>query len=244
LLMVHVVLSYVTPSAFRQPSFRIRNSLDTNFLTPLKNHVLIRVERRQKESLGGLYLPQEELPKNLYGHIASVGTGSAHPISGKIVAPDVAVGQRVLYENYGVLDIKIGGVVHHLVAYNDVLLRCPKEASQFSSMECMRGCALIEIDPPISTSSSGLVTQTTSSAPHHAIGQGRVIKVGLPELDARGIDTLQPEVIPDDQVYFREYSARPVDLRLLMQQEQSSDVNSRKYVVVRTDDIVAKRFRD
>jgi chaperonin GroES len=79
----------------------------TTALTILGDRVLIRADAVLTTE-GGIYLPESAQEKPRRGTVLAVGEGKRLK-SGTLVAPDLAVGDRVLYAKYGGTEVKVDG---------------------------------------------------------------------------------------------------------------------------------------
>ena len=89
-------------------------------IRPLNDRVLVlRVEEEQKTA-GGLIIPDTAKEKPQVGEITAVGPGKRGD-DGSRQAPDVEVGNKVLYSKYAGTDIKLGGDDYVLLSEKDIL---------------------------------------------------------------------------------------------------------------------------
>ncbi len=89
-------------------------------IKPMNDRVLIlRVEEEQKTA-GGIIIPDTAKEKPQEGRVIAVGSGKLGD-DGKRVAPEVKVGDRILFSKYAGTDIKIDGVEHVFMREDDIL---------------------------------------------------------------------------------------------------------------------------
>ncbi|MBP2547872.1 chaperonin GroES [Neorhizobium galegae] len=79
----------------------------TNF-RPLHDRVVVRRVESEAKTKGGIIIPDTAKEKPQEGEIVAVGTG-ARDDSGKIVALDVKVGDRVLFGKWSGTEVKLDG---------------------------------------------------------------------------------------------------------------------------------------
>ena len=79
----------------------------TNF-RPLHDRVVVRRVESEEKSKGGIIIPDTAKEKPQEGEVIAVGSG-ARDESGKIVALDVKVGDRVLFGKWSGTEVKLGG---------------------------------------------------------------------------------------------------------------------------------------
>ncbi|MFA1626225.1 co-chaperone GroES [Rhizobium mongolense] len=79
----------------------------TNF-RPLHDRVVVRRVESAEKTKGGIIIPDTAKEKPQEGEIVAVGSG-ARDESGKVVAPDVKAGDRVLFGKWSGTEVKING---------------------------------------------------------------------------------------------------------------------------------------
>lgn len=89
-------------------------------IKPMNDRVLVlRVEEEQKTA-GGIIIPDTAKEKPQEGKVIAVGSGKLED-DGKRVAPEVKVGDRILFSKYAGTDIKVDGVEHVFMREDDIL---------------------------------------------------------------------------------------------------------------------------
>jgi chaperonin GroES len=79
----------------------------TNF-RPLHDRVVVRRVESEAKTKGGIIIPDTAKEKPQEGEIVAVGSG-ARDDSGKIVALDVKVGDRILFGKWSGTEVKLDG---------------------------------------------------------------------------------------------------------------------------------------
>ncbi|HEV7435256.1 MULTISPECIES: co-chaperone GroES [Rhizobiaceae] len=79
----------------------------TNF-RPLHDRVVVRRVESEAKTKGGIIIPDTAKEKPQEGEIVAVGSG-ARDESGKVVALDVKVGDRVLFGKWSGTEVKLDG---------------------------------------------------------------------------------------------------------------------------------------
>ena len=69
-------------------------------LKPLSDHVLVKPLSKEEKTEGGIYLPDTAKEKPQEGEVIAVGPGRMLD-NGSRVAPEVKVGDKVIYAKYG-----------------------------------------------------------------------------------------------------------------------------------------------
>jgi chaperonin GroES len=83
-------------------------------IKPLGDRVVIKVLEREEKTASGIVLPDTAKEKPQEGEVIAVG-------SGKLVALDVKVGDRVIYSKYAGTEVKINNEEYLIMRENDIL---------------------------------------------------------------------------------------------------------------------------
>jgi chaperonin GroES len=95
-------------------------TLSASGVTPLGDRVLVKVSASEETTAGGILLPDTAKEKPQVGEITAVGPGKRND-DGSRQAPEVKVGDKVLYSKYAGTDIKLGGDEFVLLSEKDIL---------------------------------------------------------------------------------------------------------------------------
>ncbi|WP_020179876.1 co-chaperone GroES [Methylopila sp. M107] len=87
---------------------------------PLHDRVLIRRIEGEDKTKGGIIIPDTVKEKPLEGEVIAVGPG-ARDDQGKLIAPDVKSGDRVLFGKWSGTEVKIDGADVLIVKEADIL---------------------------------------------------------------------------------------------------------------------------
>ena len=87
---------------------------------PLGDRVLVKRVEEETKTKGGIIIPDTAKEKPMEGKIVAVGPG-ARGEDGKLVKPDVKVGDRVLYGKWSGTEVKIEGEDLLIMKESDVL---------------------------------------------------------------------------------------------------------------------------
>lgn len=77
-------------------------------IRPLHDRVVVRRLEEETTTSGGIVLPDSAAEKPSQGEILAVGSGKVLD-SGEIRAPDVKVGDKVIFGQYGGSTVKVDG---------------------------------------------------------------------------------------------------------------------------------------
>ncbi len=91
----------------------------TMAIKPLADRILIRPLDASEEKVGSIYIPDTAKEKPQEGEVTAVGPGRVE--DGKTVAPEVKVGDKVLYGKYSGTEIKHDGKEYLIVRESDIL---------------------------------------------------------------------------------------------------------------------------
>ena len=89
-------------------------------IRPMHDRVLVERLEEQEVRRGGIIIPDTAKEKPQEGRVVAVGTGKVTD-DGKRLAPDVKVGDRVLFGKYSGSDVKVDDKDYLILREEDVL---------------------------------------------------------------------------------------------------------------------------
>ena len=89
-------------------------------MKPLGDRVIIRVLEKEEKTKSGIFLPDTAKEKPSEGEVIAVGVGKVYD-NGQRVAPEVAVGDKVMFSKYAGTEVKIDGIDHLVISERDIL---------------------------------------------------------------------------------------------------------------------------
>jgi chaperonin GroES len=95
-------------------------SLSVSTVKPLGDRIFIKVSESEEKTAGGILLPDTAKEKPQVGEVVQVGPGKRND-DGTRQAPEVSVGDKVLYSKYAGTDIKLGSDEYVLLSEKDIL---------------------------------------------------------------------------------------------------------------------------
>jgi chaperonin GroES len=95
-------------------------------LQPMGDRLVVKPMQSEEKTKSGIYLPDTAKEKPQEGKVIAVGPGRMTD-EGKRIAPDVAVGDIVLYTKYGGSEIKIDGEEFIIMREGDILAKKSKK---------------------------------------------------------------------------------------------------------------------
>ena len=88
-------------------------------IKPLHDRVVIKRMEEEKLSAGGIVIPDSATEKPIKGQVIAVGTGKVLD-NGQVRAPQVKVGDKVLFGKYSGTEVKLDGVDLLVVKEDDL----------------------------------------------------------------------------------------------------------------------------
>jgi chaperonin GroES len=89
-------------------------------LRPLGDRIVVKVLEAEEKTAGGIILPDTAKDKPQEGEVIAVGPGRVLD-NGNRVAPEVKVGDRVIYSKYGGTEVKVEDEEYLVVRESDLL---------------------------------------------------------------------------------------------------------------------------
>lgn len=79
----------------------------TSTLIPLGDRVVVKVDKPEEVSLGGIVIPSVAQDRSQQGLVTAVGAGHVLA-SGELAPLEVQVGNKVIFNSYAGVDVKVG----------------------------------------------------------------------------------------------------------------------------------------
>jgi chaperonin GroES len=89
-------------------------------IRPLQDRVIVKRLEEEQKTKGGIIIPDTAKEKPIEGQVVAVGKGKVGE-DGKLVKPDVKVGDRILFGKYAGTEVKIDGEEHLIMREDDIL---------------------------------------------------------------------------------------------------------------------------
>ncbi len=89
-------------------------------IKPLGDRIVIKVSEGDVKTASGIVLPDTAKEKPQNGEVVAVGTGKVLD-NGQKVAPEVKVGDKVIFSKYAGTEVKVDGVEYLIVRESDIL---------------------------------------------------------------------------------------------------------------------------
>lgn len=89
-------------------------------LKPLGGRVVLKVQKEEKQSIGGIVIASNAKEKPTTGEVIAVGNGRILD-NGQRVEPEVKVGQSVVFDKYAGSEVKYESEEYLVIRENDII---------------------------------------------------------------------------------------------------------------------------
>jgi len=89
-------------------------------IRPLGDRILVKRIKEEDKSRGGIIIPDTAKEKPQEGKVVAVGKGKTME-TGKMLAPDVKAGDRILFGKYSGSEIRLEDEEHLILREDDIL---------------------------------------------------------------------------------------------------------------------------
>jgi len=89
-------------------------------IQPLADRIVVKVLDAEEVTKGGIVLPDTAQEKPQQAEVIAVGKGKTSD-EGKVIAPEVKVGDKVLFGKYSGTEIKVDGKEYLILKEEDIL---------------------------------------------------------------------------------------------------------------------------
>jgi chaperonin GroES len=89
-------------------------------IRPLGDRILVKRIQEEEKTKGGIIIPDTAKEKPQEGKVVAVGKGKTTE-EGKLIAPDVKAGDKILFGKYSGSEVKIDGEEHLIMREDDIL---------------------------------------------------------------------------------------------------------------------------
>lgn len=89
-------------------------------IRPLQDRIIVKRLEGEEKTKGGIIIPDSAKEKPMEGKVIAVGKGKLND-NGERSAPDVKVGDTVLFSKYAGTEVKIDGDEHLIMREDDIL---------------------------------------------------------------------------------------------------------------------------
>ncbi len=87
-------------------------------IRPLHDWVLVQRSKEEEKTKGGIIIPDTAKEKPQEGKVVAIGKGKYE--EGKLVPPEVKVGERILFGKYSGNEVKVEGEETMLIRESDI----------------------------------------------------------------------------------------------------------------------------
>jgi len=89
-------------------------------IRPLHDRLIVKREADERKSPGGIVIPDTAAEKPIFGKVVAVGKGKILE-NGQVRAPDVRVGDKILFGKYSGTEVKVDGQELVVMREEDVM---------------------------------------------------------------------------------------------------------------------------
>jgi len=89
-------------------------------IRPLHDRVLVKRSEEERQSAGGIVIPDSATEKPMMGKVVSVGKGKALE-SGEFRPLDVKAGDKILFGKYSGTEVKVDGEEYVVMREDDIM---------------------------------------------------------------------------------------------------------------------------
>jgi chaperonin GroES len=89
-------------------------------IRPLSDRVVVRRREEEKQSPGGILIPDTAAEKPIFGEVVAVGPGKLTE-QGSRRAPDIKKGDKVLFGKYSGTEVKLNGSEYIVMREDDIM---------------------------------------------------------------------------------------------------------------------------
>lgn len=89
-------------------------------LSPLGDRIIVKALETEEKTKSGIVIPDTAKEKSQEGNVVAVGTGRVLE-NGTRLAPEVQVGDKVIFSKYGGTDIKVEDEEYLILSERDIL---------------------------------------------------------------------------------------------------------------------------
>ena len=89
-------------------------------IRPLGDRILVKRIKEEEKTKGGIIIPDTAKEKPQEGKVVAVGKGKVTE-EGKLIAPDVKAGDKILFGKYSGSEVKLEGEEHLILREDDIL---------------------------------------------------------------------------------------------------------------------------
>lgn len=177
-------------------------------LSPLGNNVMVKPNKVDDKSTGGLFLATEQGERPKDGVVVSAGPGKTHPDSGVLHPCPVKVGDLVMLNDFSGDKVEYDGEKHIFVNADTLLGYFEGRSATVAGFRPLRDRVLVAKEEVEEATASGIAL---AGAEEDDANSGEVVCCGPGRLDADA-KLLAMSVTPHDHVMYDRYSGSELTL--------------------------------
>ncbi|EFJ24506.1 hypothetical protein SELMODRAFT_100980, partial [Selaginella moellendorffii] len=189
-------------------------------LKPLGDRVLVKIQKANETTPGGILLPVTSQTKPQGGEVVAVGSGKT--IADKKIDPCVSIGDMVVYSKYAGTEVQFDDAEHVLLKEDDLIGFLSTD--DIKDLKPLNERVLIKIAEAEDKTSGGIIL--TENAKEKPV-TGTAVAVGSGAFGEDGVK--KPlDIAPGNSVMYSKYAGN-----------EFKSKDGSEYVVIRASDILA-----
>mmetsp|Transcript_3098 Transcript_3098/g.7726 ORF Transcript_3098/g.7726 Transcript_3098/m.7726 type:complete len:237 (-) Transcript_3098:217-927(-) len=204
--LVACALAYQLSAGLRAPvaahvvmQFRLNNYALEAPPKPLNNQLLIKLNKVDDKTDGGLFVPTGSSEKPKEGTVVAAGPGGVVPATGKQLSNPYAAGDLVLLSEYSGEKVDYNSEKHIFCDANDVLGKFSGERALVSQFIPAPDRVLVTIDETAAQTSSGIALALDNASDDN--NMGKVVAVGEAALSWEGTEIPVQVAVGESVIY-------------------------------------------
>jgi len=189
---------HMTRSTVPAMQYQLNNYLLDGPLQPLGNQVLVKLNKVEEKTDGGLFVPTAAKEKPKEGVVVAAGPGVVHPSTGKLLPNSVSVGDTVMLTEFDGEKVDYNSEKHIFVDADDVLGSFEGGVPSAASFRPNSDRLLVKLAEAATETSSGIALAATEDDDSN---QGEVVAVGSGKMAATG-EIIPVEIAAGDKVLY------------------------------------------
>ena len=89
-------------------------------IRPLQDRIIVKRLEEEQKTKGGIIIPDTAKEKPIEGKVIAVGKGKVAD-DGKLIKPEVSVGDKVLFSKYGGTEVKLNDKEYKIFNADDLI---------------------------------------------------------------------------------------------------------------------------
>mmetsp|Transcript_37464 Transcript_37464/g.42813 ORF Transcript_37464/g.42813 Transcript_37464/m.42813 type:complete len:247 (+) Transcript_37464:144-884(+) len=179
-------------------------------IQPVNDFILVKTVAEKESTDGGILLTGSSKIEKTRGTVVSVGPGTNHEETGRVMEIPLEPGNGVVYGEYDGIEIDFNGAPHMLIRNNNILVKYLGDKMTLDSVNVIGNRVLVKINDDDEESVGGVILATPSSKETRP-STGTVVKIGEGKMTGDG--TILPMLVSiGDKVKFMDYAGNEIEI--------------------------------